>query len=363
MTPEDVFFSWLASEPDRADFLVPLLPTECFSPEGQQLLQRFRIGTPTSFDGVPPDEHAALTFLRNQLLALIGREAGRAQRHGQIERVRTTVDLLTECLSGWELSPLESYADTLPLVREFLPTGIQALDAQISGLAKGELGICAAAPGRGKTALLINFSVSALRAGKSVLYISVADQGKDELIPRIDSAILREPCPLDLTERALHDRHRRAVSQLPGALWISDYTARECTLHDITRTIQDCETDLIVVDHADDVLGPYSKDPTITRHSLRVVYLSLKRLAVEFDTPIWTASQTHEQSWRFSSLGIDGLAEAKTGKATGVALCLVFTGGYPEIPGQMWCTIAKARRRYWERVIPIHYEHSTCSIW
>ena len=361
-TPEGQFFSWLASASDRAEYLLPLLPPECFSPEGQQRLQQMRSGVPSPGDGTPVNEPEALSFLRNQLLALIGRAAGRAQRTGRTEPVQAAVSVLLECLDGFTRPPLESYAEATPCLREFLPTGIAGLDAQISGLAWGELGIVAAPPGRGKTAILINFAVSALQAGYSVLYISVADQGQDELIPRFDSAILREACPSDLTEAALQARHQQAARQVPGTLWLSDYTAQECRLQDIERTIRECETDLVIVDHADDVLGPHSQDPSITRHSLRVIYLALKRLAVEFHVPIWTASQTHEQSWGYSSLGVDGLAEAKTGKATGVAICLLFSGGTPEIPGRMWCTIAKARRRYTQRVIQIHYDHPTCSI-
>ena len=60
---------------------------------------------------------------------------------------------------------------------------------------------------------------------------------------------------------------------------------------------------------------------------------------------------------------VSELAEAKTGKATGAAIVLGFTGGSPEIPGEMICTIAKARRAYTKRSVVIVYDHILNRIW
>lgn len=358
--PEDTFFSFLASRPDLCESLVPRLPVEIFSPEGKERLKNRAFG-PLQVVDVAPE---ATTFLKTQMLALLGREIGRSQRNGlDLSKIRETMALVEECSVELEPPPVEAYEEAEPQVRSVIPTGIEPLDNQIRGLSCGDLGIVALPSGKGKTALLINFAASALFEGRQVLYVTVADQSRDEIIPRIDACILEEVCPSGLSQSELQEFHRRAVRRLPGRLWLADYTDRSCGLGDLARIMSLHPTDIVIVDHADDVQSPYSDDPTVTRHSLRVVYMALKKLAVRFNVPIWTASQTHEQSWHYASLGVDGLAEAKTGKATGAAIVLVFTGGNPEIQGTMYCTIAKARRSFTERIIRIQYDWALTRAW
>jgi len=67
---------------------------------------------------------------------------------------------------------------------------------------------------------------------------------------------------------------------------MSDFTDRECRLEQIEHTIASCDSDLVIVDHADDVLSHFSNDPAVTRHSLRAVYMSLKQMATRYEVPI-----------------------------------------------------------------------------
>lgn len=360
VTPQENFFRWMAVRSDLVDALTARVPEEIFSADYQQRWRERQ----WLREGPAPSESDAVHFLKNQLLALLGREVGRAQKNGHnLNKIHSILGILEETQDTFARPPIEAYDVSVPQVREVIPTGIDPIDAQIGGLARGDLGIVALPSGRGKTALLINMAVAALFNGKTVLYLTVADQGRDELIPRIDSCILESPIPNQATARDLAERHRLALRQIVGKLWIADYTDRECSLEDVRRVVSTYASDLTIVDHADDVQSDWSDDPTVTRHSLRVVYTSLKKIAAQYNIPIWSASQTHEASWQMAALGIDGLAECKTGKASSTAVLLVFTGGHPEVPGVMYCTIAKARRSFSERVIPVRFDHSIHRIW
>lgn len=362
---ESRFIGWLATRPDLVAALSTALPQGLLSSSGQRLLHSLNGHTKETFaDPLEPEE--AVQFLQSQLLAYLGKEAGKAQKTGSLARVSSASLLLNDCLTLLEPLPVSDYKEIEPQYREVIPTGIRSLDAQIRGLGRGELGIVAFPPGRGKTATLINFTVSALHENRSVLYITVADQGLDELVPRIDTCILEEPQPFEVPHPIVVARHQQATQRVTGNLEIADFTDRECSLREIENTIKTQKVvDLVLVDHADDVVSPYSVDPNVTRHSLRTVYMTLKKLAVKHNVPIWTASQTSEQSWWLDSASINDLAEAKVGKASGASIVLVFSTGRGEFrrQGVVYATIAKARRAYTQRTVPINIDHARCQLW
>ena len=359
LSPEAKFFSFLATRPDLAQTLSERIPLEIFSPVGKELLATRKFGEP----GLGTEQEAT-QFLKLQLLALLGKEIGKAQRNGlNTSRIKQITALLDDCESAFEPLPIESFESILPSIREVIPTGVDAIDTQIQGLARGDLGVVAMASGRGKSCVMINFAVAAAISGKTVLYLSVADQGKNELVPRIDSCILEEPVPVPASLVQLHERHKRASDRIAGKIWVADYTDRECYLDDIERAIVEKKSDLVIVDHGDDVLCQYSSDLSITRHSLRVVYLSLKKLAVKHQTCIWTASQMAESTWNYQSASTEGLSESKVGKSSSSAVILTFTGGQPYIEGQVVCTIAKARRSFTERSFRLSIDHLINRIW
>ena len=358
------FLAWLGSQYETIGFLPITLPRDVFSPEGYEIYSRIEKGEHVALDTPRYTDHEASEFLQDQILALFGREVGRAQSSKSLAKVQWVNDLLLQCDGILHPLPVFDYHDVVPNVREVVRTGLVPLDEQIRGLGNGELGILALPPGRGKTAALINFTVTALLDGYDVLYITVADQGLDEIVPRIDTCVLGTPGIPDASQEVLGQRHVAAMKHIKGHLAIADYTDRECSLTDIVRIIdQHSHVSLVIVDHADDVVSPFSTDPTVTRHSLRVVYMALKKLARKYNVPVWTASQTHEMSWTFDSAGINELAEAKTGKATGASIVLAFTGGRKPVPGLMYAHIAKARRNYSQRTFPLSVDFSRCRIW
>ena len=358
---EQKFLGWYSSHQDRIqDFT---LPRELFSQQGFEIFTDIRNGKSFT-QSEPSSTDEALEYLQDQILLFLGREVGKSRRTHDVTKIHSAIALLEECQSDAIHLPIADFAESTPEVRTFIPTGIDLIDQQIRGLAKGELGVIALSPGRGKTAFLINFAYSALSLSKSVLYITVADAGVNELVPRIDSCILGTPLSDPLNQQLLLKRHGEALRRINGKLMIADFTDRECSLEDLRKVIRNTPADLCIVDHADDVVPPYG-DPSVTRHSLRTTYLTLKKFSVEFHIPIWTASQTSELAWSMRSASTSELSEAKVGKTTGAAIVLVGSGGLPrdQIPGVMWITIAKARRSFTERTFAIRYDWGVGRIW
>jgi len=70
------------------------------------------------------------------MLAILAREAGRAQKSGTLNDVRWAVDLVEQCFDSLQPPPLEAFSTLTPEARECIPTGIERLDEQISGLAR-----------------------------------------------------------------------------------------------------------------------------------------------------------------------------------------------------------------------------------
>lgn len=362
MSPEETLLLWLGHHSTHP--LVTQAPVELFSPQGQDALREIREGSLRIREsGPPPGDPEVLRYFQKQTLALIGREIGRAQRTGRLDAVRVLLDLHERGLGVPD--EVESFDVIEPDPPEVIPTGIGPIDDQIRGLARTELGIIFMPPGRGKTNFLINLAVGATNHGRSVHYMTIADQSKHELVPRIDTCLLNEPVSLDAPRALYLERHRRAQRLLQAPLWISDFTDRECSILDVDRAVASCEADLVLVDHADDVVSPFSDDPSVTRHSLRVVYMALKRLAKKHNVPIWTASQSNEQSWFARATTLSDMSEAKVGKATGAAIILGFSGGPrdEQIDGQAYCTICKARRMYTDRVFTVGVDRSRMRIW
>lgn len=365
-TPEGSFLAWAALRPVVLQPLLPLLPDEVVSPAWRDLLHAIQRGEDTNgLPGPPATDTEGMAYIRGRLLAHHGAAVGRSLKSGGLEEARASWRLIDRLLTRLEAPPIENYAAIIPVQREVVPTGIVVLDQQIRGLTRQELGFIFMPPGRGKTLTLINFATGALILGYTVLYITVADQSKDELIPRIDTTLLGTPCAGDASEEILARRHLEARDRIAGTLWVADYTDRACTIEDIEQSIATRGVDLVIVDHADDVLSPISNDPAATRHSLRVVYMTLKQLAVRYDVPIWTASQSSEMSWHFKSTSIMDTSEAKVGKATGAGVILGFSAGPRDVaaPGIMYCTIAKARRVITERTLALRYDLKLGRLW
>lgn len=196
-----------------------------------------------------------------------------------------------------------------------ISTGIPKLDEIMDGgMSPGELCVFIGPPGRGKTLALINMGVGALFQGQSVLHITLEISAR-RVARRYDLRITRKPFevlkadPEKVTTRLLKLKKKRGCD-----LTLKDLSMDRPTVADIRAIILNLQRirkrsfDTVIVDYGDLV------KPTIKYKDSRVgieeVYEDLRRLAVEFKIPLYTASQSTRKSLNKYIVGMEDVAEA-----------------------------------------------------
>lgn len=167
-------------------------------------------------------------------------------------------------------------------------------DLLMGGLGAGDLGMVLGSPGGGKSWFLINLGATAVKMGYTVchytLELSQEYVGKryDSILTGIDFQNIHKEESRKLIEET--------ISSLPGKLIIKEYPMGKTTPSSIETHIQKCVTlghkpDLVVIDYVD-LLRSKSKSSE-RKDQIDDVYTSIKGLARQIRTPIWTVSQVN----------------------------------------------------------------------
>lgn len=199
-----------------------------------------------------------------------------------------------------------------------VPTGT-AIDTHLrhGGLPPKQLGVIMAPPGRGKTAVLVYFSGSAVMAGKNVLYVSL-ELDEDMIGERHDSRFSRVSLShLSKVPKKTTERLKAVMQKYSGRLWVKEFPSGTLTVAGLRAFLKRLEgvpfyPNLIVIDYADNMsLAEFGgKDSDSEYSPLGRLYVALRGLAGEFLVPIWTASQSNRMSLDKETLGMGDLADS-----------------------------------------------------
>lgn len=230
----------------------------------------------------------------------------------QSHYMREVQEILGEALKTGtprHLEPVNYFEDPIARMRETfaehgdaVSTGLEELDAVLGGgLHKGELGVVVALPGYGKTSTLITFGAAGLRRGLKVGHVTL-EIAKHTVCLRYDCSIL------GLDTGAL----RNAIAQgkeaeiaeglqewrgQDGDLRVYQYPPSVASVVDLRVVLEPYRPDLVIVDYAD-LLRPSRERTGQFWLELGEIYEHLRAMAVEFDIPVWTASQAVRTSLR-----------------------------------------------------------------
>lgn len=189
----------------------------------------------------------------------------------------------------------KSIKEGLPTV----PSKFHELDGITGGFHPGELIILAARPSMGKTALSLNFALSALSAGKATLYFSL-EMPAEQIIIRILS-MLSKTDQDQLRKGKLQDFHRVSASieklkAMPlyidesSSLTISAIRSRARSVaKQIEATEPGKKLDFILIDYLQLLRGSSQYENRVLEVS--EISRSLKSLAKELKVPIIALSQ------------------------------------------------------------------------
>ena len=120
-----------------------------------------------------------------------------------------------------------------------------------NGLGKGELGVCIAATGSGKSMALVHLGAAALKAGKNVVHYTL-ELSEEVIGLRYDSCLSKIPLN-DLYD--LKDRAYETCMEVEGELFIKEYPTKTATPRTISKAMEKLKKrghaiDLIIVDYA-----------------------------------------------------------------------------------------------------------------
>jgi replicative DNA helicase len=199
--------------------------------------------------------------------------------------------------------------------RRTIATGIQELDQRKilnGGLGSGELGICVAPSGVGKTHFLVQMGASAIQSSRNVIHYTFELNERVTGI-RYDSNLTNIPS-LDCYDqkekiKKFYEKNKNNF----GKLLIKYIPSSEASCYTIKNHIDKLNVngfipDLILVDYAG-MMKSASKSEFL-RIELKKVCEELRELAVELDCPVWTALQSNKEGSEAEVVDLKNMAES-----------------------------------------------------
>lgn len=275
--------------------------------------------------------------------------------------INRNVDLGTDYFSGvrerWERL---NTASIVPKFRTPFETLNEALEG---GLAHKEMAMVVAPPGVGKSLFLANQAARSVLDGHNVLYVSL-EMAEDRVAQRLDSIFTR------IQQRELNKRVDDIEERLGiiskqweqrGKLIVKEFPTKRLTVTGLRaflnqlKNYQDFSPDVIIVDYLE--LMKTENDMAEYQSQERLAQ-ELRGIASEYETLVWTATQTNREGKKVNIITDAELADSY-GK---IRVCdLVFSINQTEQEfdqGSARLYLMKSRNGRARFVVPIGIDYS-----
>tara|TARA_B100000989_G_scaffold296548_1_gene280022 strand:+ start:140 stop:1507 length:1368 start_codon:yes stop_codon:yes gene_type:complete len=238
-------------------------------------------------------------------------------------------DLLTKALGvGFDLKVGHDYVENAGERYEFYHTTEDRLPFDLEyfntitkgGVPRKTLNIALAGTGVGKSLFMCHVASSALVQGYNVLYITM-EMAEERIAERIDANLL--DVPIDQLDKISKDRFSLMVSNIAkkttGKLIIKEYPTGSAhsghfrALLNELKLKRQFEPDLIFIDYLNICASSRMKGMggAINSYSyIKAIAEELRGLAVEFDIPIFSATQTTRSGYSNSDIGLEDTSES-----------------------------------------------------
>ena len=237
-------------------------------------------------------------------------------------------DILREALSvsfdsniGHDfLDDWDARYDFMHTEEERLPFDLELMNKITKGgLPKKTLNICMAGTGVGKSLFMCHCASSSLLQGKNVLYITM-EMAEEKIAERIDANLLDISLNdlQDLPKMMYEKKITRVQEKTKGKLIIKEYPTATAHSGHIRHLLQeldlkrDFKPDMIFIDYlnicASFRVRPGSNVNTYTY--VKSIAEELRGLAVEFDVPIMSATQTNRTGFVSTDVGLEDTSES-----------------------------------------------------
>ena len=203
-----------------------------------------------------------------------------------------------------------------------IPFGLEWLDAITSGGVPNKSLTCfIAASGVGKTAVMVSLAANHLRLGKNVLYITL-EMGED--VPGIGQRLDANLLDVSLGEltKIQKETFRRQIKEIKsktlGQLFVKEYPTASASVTHFRRLLQELrlkkqvEPDVIFIDYVNICAAARIKPGSDFNSYQYVKYVAeeLRGLAVEYEVPVITATQTNRSGYKTMDFDMDSVAES-----------------------------------------------------
>lgn len=187
------------------------------------------------------------------------------------------------------------------------------------GLPNKTLNIALAGTGVGKTLFMGHVAANCLMMGKNVLYITM-EMAEERIAERIDSNLLNIPIR-ELTElpKTMYDKKiERLREKTKGKLIIKEYPTASAHVGHFRHLLQelnlkkDYKPDIIIVDYLN-ICTSFRVRPGSNVNSYTLVKSiaeELRGLAVEFDVPVLSATQTTRSGYANTDIDLTDTSES-----------------------------------------------------
>lgn len=194
-----------------------------------------------------------------------------------------------------------------------IPTGIPELDeSMLGGLDAGEMALMLGLPGMGKTHLMIQFGVTAVRLGFKVYHFSL-EMSKRAIQRRYDSCLTG--VPVQKIAR-FWKKYTKELKGLP--LWISHHSAYELSVGELRSTLDRIgPPDLLIVDYPSLLRQKHTGDWSQTRFAVEYNYLMMRNIAGEYNCAVWTPFQSNRSGHQSTLSDGDHITKENLAEAYG----------------------------------------------
>lgn len=187
------------------------------------------------------------------------------------------------------------------------------------GISRKTLCICLSGTGGGKSLFMCHFAAHCLNTGKNVLYITM-ELAEKEVAKRIDANLLNVSFDdlMSMSKEMYVRRVEKLRKKTNGRLIIKEYpTAGASTTHfrallNELNLKKSFKPDIIFVDYLNICCSSRIKPgASVNSYSyVKAIAEELRGLAVEYDVPLFSATQTTRQGYSSSDVGMQDVSES-----------------------------------------------------
>ena len=222
------------------------------------------------------------------------------------------------------------------------------------GLPNKTLNIALAGTGVGKSLFMCHCAASALEQGKNVLYITM-EMAEERIAERIDANLLDVPIDQlkNLSQEMFSDRVYKLSTRTNGKLIIKEYPTGQANTSHFRALLNELklkksfEPEMIYVDYLNICASSRMKGMggAINSYSyIKAIAEEIRGLAVEFDVPIVSATQTTRSGYSNSDVGLEDTSESFGLPATADLMFAIISTEELEKMGQL--AVKQLKNRY-----------------